>query len=478
MTRPGLNSEDLEAKGFVHLFPGGFGSYKPKGTVSHRVYCQYLLLHVAERFRQSPLFIFFMIDRYIKTSMINFNHFVVGPAGKNAMEKPTVEKLKDPRSEAYKRYGQRVAANIPGSKSFFFVAQQELLAMSAALGKPKYFVTFTTNDNWPEIQSLLMDGHGPGRYCKDCPHTDQRKPATGNPTYCSIAFHLRFLEWIKVVVQDPNGELGHVIYYWFRREYQQRGAVHIHGVLWICPGCEKCNKKKREPNENPIRAEMPRSNRPEDQDFIKELRELVETFQVHHCVPEKCKMDGKKVLKSCRLGYPQPLVNQTRIDNTGLRKLYRRTKEEDRWIIPFCISMLLIVRACCNIQEITEQGFEQYLTKYICKHEKSARIPHGVHLGNKASVTERYFRLRILGIIEAIDILLQFALIKSNVEIIYLDIPTNSDSIYKVLKRKEHLKEGKPEDVFYQTKFEKYLHRPKELKVCYCNSNSVEFSIF
>ena len=457
MTRPGLFNRNLEAMAFPCDFPGGEGSYDPKADLSHRDYCKYLLLHIMEQFRKNPLLIFFMVDRYIKMSMIQNARAVIAPTGKKAVEKPTAGDLSDPRHDVYKRYGTRVAANIPGSKSYWWKAQQEVLAICIELKRPPdYFVTFTTNDNWPEIQSLLVPDHKPGQYCPMCPHKDERIPAVDQPVLCSIAFHQRFLRWKKEVIQNPNGELGKVQFDWYRREYQKRGAVHIHGLIWVDPQTKK---------NNVIRAEMPRTTNPKDKEFVEIQRALVEKYQTHHCVEDRCKMRGTKRLTQCKYGFPAPLVNEVRPDYTGLRKLYIRRKPEDQRIVPYCFSMLNIFDSCTNIQEVTFDGFEMYLTKYVCKPEKSTKVPYRSMVSKDATVVERYLRLRVMGIIEAIDIILQFPMKMSSVEVIYLDVPIHKDSQIKVLRQKKHLpRDPASTNVYYFTKFEKYLQRPSALK--------------
>lgn len=82
------------------------------------------------RFRTNPLLPFWEIDRYIKTSMIDQNLCVVAATGSKMVKKPTGGELKNPRREVYKRYGNSVAATIPGSKSLWHVAYLEVLAMS------------------------------------------------------------------------------------------------------------------------------------------------------------------------------------------------------------------------------------------------------------------------------------------------------------------------------------------------------------
>ena len=46
-------------------------------------------------------------------------------------------------------------------------------------------------------------------------------------------FDLRVKELFKKVIKSPQQPLGNVIDYFIRLEFQQRGAPHIHCLLWV-----------------------------------------------------------------------------------------------------------------------------------------------------------------------------------------------------------------------------------------------------
>ena len=429
---------------FPKLFSGGTGSFNPNTPITHRLWVKLLLNNLDDRYRRDRYLPFFMIDRFIKISLIKHNRMVIAEAGESAVEKPTVKDLRAGEgNEAYKKFGTKVPATIPGSRSYWFTAQQEVFAISVEMKRnPDFFLTATTKDGWAEIQRCMA--HSVDDECDKCPHEDELRPAVDHATECSIAFHRRWLEFKKRVLKDPKGGLGKVVRYWFRREYQKRGAVHIHGVVWVDPETKP---------ENVVRAEMPRG----DTEVTKELRDMVQKYQTHKCLSEKCFHHKGKKLKHCKMGYPQPLVNVTRPDETGLRKLYRRRKPEDQRIIPYCFPMLCIFRSHTNIQEVSKEGFEFYLTKYMTKPEQQTKVR------KDASDTERYLTMRVIGAVECNDILNMFWATESDVEVEYL--PIELRVTVKVMKRKEHLPEDSlSTNVYYDNKMEKYFQRPKELE--------------
>ena len=74
---------------------------------------------------------------------------------------------------------------------------------------------------------------------------------------------------------------------------------------------------------------------------------------------------------TCKKGFPQPLSDTTYCSPNSLRYIYRRTKDEDRWVVPYHPETLLIWNGHINFQYITTTGFARYITKYVTKPEAS-----------------------------------------------------------------------------------------------------------
>ena len=108
-------------------------------------------------------------------------------------------------------------------------------------------------------------------------------------------------------------------------------------------------QKKKIPDlisNNTIHADMPNP-------FLEpELFQLVTTYQIHRCVGEKCGDPGTDA-NPCKKGFPQPLSNFTYCNENSKRYIYRRTKDEDRWVVPYHPETLLIWQGHINFQYIT-----------------------------------------------------------------------------------------------------------------------------
>ena len=107
--------------------------------------------------------------------------------------------------------------------------------MSRELGKADLFITWTMNDNWADLQAAVQKGCRagavwPGRYPEG---TRPTKPIQdGYDMEACVAFHKR-VEIFKreFLAIGKRGPFGTVRDYWFRFEYQERGRVHLHGVV-------------------------------------------------------------------------------------------------------------------------------------------------------------------------------------------------------------------------------------------------------
>ena len=112
------------------------------------------------------------------------------------------------------------------------------------------------------------------------------------------------------------------------------------------------------------------------------------------------------------------------------------------------------------MQRVAKHGYEQYLAKYISKAEPSFNID----LPNNASDPQRYLRTRVIGSVEAIEVLMSFHQSQMTRQVLYLPIEVKPKQC--MLKCKHDLlplQEGSS-DTYLSTRFDEYLHRPDQLK--------------
>ena len=74
-----------------------------------------------------------------------------------------------------------------------------------------------------------------------------------------------------------DGVLGHVCHSYFKLEWQQRGQLHVHVVLWLeNPGAA----------DSLVTAELPRTHGPDP--WMRLLRAYLLANNVHRCISSRC----------------------------------------------------------------------------------------------------------------------------------------------------------------------------------------------
>ncbi len=452
MPNPTYVDPHLEAKGWPHLFPYGCGSWYPGSPLAPSEYVKMRLLNVHNRWRMDPTWSFFWFDRQTKAQLCHQSR--IRRMNKATSTNPTAKELRDEASSEsvnpYDRYGTDVTRSITGSKSYWSSKLLDLLAMTREFGQPTFFFTLTQNDNWPEIQNLVKHGLKTEEYTRLDKTGHDISPlgesCVNFSTEIIIAFYSRFKKFREMFLTN-SGPVGMVNQMWWRAEYQARGAIHIHGVLW-------CSNVPAQA----VTAEMPRAA--DSDDFTTMCRNLVKKHQTHHCVPKRCFKGPKdKTLTKCKYGFPFELHDKDEPDEAKLRFLYKRRHEEDASIVPYNLEMLLFWQGHLNMQFVTKHGWEIYLSKYISKAEPSMDI----QLKPESTAPERFLRTRIIVCLEADTILLGKQLSHSTCKVVFL--PTQLNPTISILKRKEHLpSDDDSTDIFYANLWEKYLDRPDTLK--------------
>ena len=266
-----------------------------------------------------------------------------------------------------------------------------------------------------------------------------------------IASEKRFM-WVMDILRSENGPLGTVEDYVWKKEYQKRGAVHWHMLLWVKPGTV--------PN-HAIMAELPRGSDTNDKTSAY-LRKLVMQMMQHKvCVPSRCLKGSRgKPLASCKYGFPFHIPqNCEMLDEDCVRYIYVRRLEEDRLVVPYNPELMILWGAAHNVQRVSRHGFEMYLAKYISKPEPSTNI----HLPENASEPERYLRTRVIGAVECLEVLMGFHQHHMTRQVTFLH--TELQPKQRMLKHKAELETlgDEAEDIYVQTKLESYLNRPVQL---------------
>ena len=188
-------------------------------------------------------------------------------------------------------------------------------------------------------------------------------------TVASLIAYTRRWELYKAhVLNKPDEPFGKVTAYWWRHEFQKRGAIHTHMALW-------CDPTTVPPN--CIRAQLPRGkcDDPVLNEFLQFAHDKYMDQLHRYCRSDRCFSGPKgKTLKCCKYGFPFNLNDHQHLDNDGIRFLYPRTADKDRYTIEHNICTTLLFDSHVCDKHIIDIGWEMYLAKYITKAEPSSRF--------------------------------------------------------------------------------------------------------
>ncbi|XP_042757698.2 uncharacterized protein LOC111896347 [Lactuca sativa] len=288
--------------------------------------------------------------------------------------------------------GQRVILPSSFTGGARYMMQNYLDAMSLCkwFGYPDFFITFTCNPKWPEVQ----------RFLKDTPLHPEDTP----DILCRL-FKIKLDAFIKDLRENEIfGKVQAVVYI---IEFQKRGLPHSHICLFMHSDYKLPTVEYIDPI---ISAEIP--NIEEDP----ELYSLVREFMIHGpCGAENlncpCMVDRK-----CSKKFPKQFCNHTSVDSDGF-PLYRRRNDghfveksgvqlDNRNVVPYNKYLLKRYQAHINVEWCNQGSSIKYLFKYINKGPDRATVamePSNNDSDNNDAVDEikEYYDCRYISACEA-----------------------------------------------------------------------------
>ena len=144
------------------------------------------------------------------------------------------------------------------------------------------------------------------------PSYNAGKLCTEDPVSVSRKFSMKFHAFFQTVLK--KGEvLGTVDHFYWKKEYQARGAPHYHVLLWIkdAPviGRDDPDKVLKWIQER-ITCHIP------DKKSDPELHNLVTRYQLHKC-SSYCKRKRKVSITRCRFSFPRPHCETAKLNSVS-----------------------------------------------------------------------------------------------------------------------------------------------------------------
>ncbi len=315
--------------------------------------------------------------------------------------------VRNPNNDDNIQIGRKVlASSFTGGPRWYTGKYEDAMALVKEFNKPDYFITMTTNPEWPEIKNSL---------------SDDQKPQD-RPDIVSRVFNLKLKQLLNDLIS--GSAFGQVVAHLAVVEWQKRGLPHSH-ILLIMSNQDK--PKSSEDVDKVITAELPPNPNtaqiPELQDQLERLQETVVNNMLHGpCGTLNpgsiCTVDGK-----CSKNFPKPYQPQTIFDSDKSHPVYRRRTQEQGGgeimkrgkkytnadVVPYNPFLLLRYNCHINVEVCSSPLSCKYLYKYVTKGSDRAMVATSDSERNgPEDEIKRYEDLRSVGSCEASHRLFDF----------------------------------------------------------------------
>ena len=308
-----------------------------------------------------------------------------------------------------------VLQSVRGTKHYWFLRKSELDCMLRNWGSPTLFLTFSCSEyEPPDITEYLRQVNDvPPRY-------NIGRLCTEDPIAVAKKFSAKFHSFFQTVLVKGR-VLGTVDHFYWKKEYQARGAPHYHMLLWIrdAPVIGKDEPEKIISwIEERITCSLP------DSVTCPELHSLVTRYQMHKCSAycRRRRKRGKMFVTTCKFGFPRESRDKTTLYCVQERlkarkKIYElaRTESETR-VNDYNPLLLMLWKANIDIQFVSESSLAlalaNYLSSYVTKAECSSMQETWEEISDSKSVYSQLFSFALMslksrecGLYEACDLL-------------------------------------------------------------------------
>ena len=347
-----------------------------------------------------------------------------------------------------------VLGAVRGSSGYWNRVCDDLSVMDENLGPATFFASFSISEyGWVDLHEFLKILN------QDMRTKNSNDLCKADPVGIAMFFENKFQAFLHCVILNELGPLGKVKYFFYRREYQARGAPHIHLKCWT-ENAPLHGKNSNEEVLNFINKHITCSI--PDPYKSPELYDLVMKYQVHTCTPSCIRpiFGKKKFQQKCRYGFPREPCSKTSMNtleqtitsrkkgcyisnlsfvllvkfkfNLGNKpiKLYNLKRSvAEMYINDYNPVLLLLWKGNIDLQYIHEKSLvlNRYITSYVTKSEQVAsqalweEVNHNKSLRSSLkSFALKSLKNRQIGVYEIADKLLGYSLYDKNVTIKYL----------------------------------------------------------
>ena len=247
----------LEEKCFPEKFPFGTGGYlsscinDPKHDMGFANYCVNQILSCDQKFRNDSSYLFFLllVKELIQIKRCKSTYF------RQATRLPTLTKqdvCNFDRSNL-NRFNRsfQVFKSLRGTSMYYEESKKNLMALLRQNGCPSVFLTLSCAEfDWPELLKEIAETvyrrKFSNKQIEELTNKEKNKLISENVVQSTLHFQKRIEKMFTLMgfnFFEKGEDSYHVASYFFRVEFQQRGAPHVHSLLWL-----KDKENKEAPN--------------------------------------------------------------------------------------------------------------------------------------------------------------------------------------------------------------------------------------
>jgi ATP-dependent DNA helicase PIF1 len=480
-----FNDKKLDLWCFPDVFPyGENGLYEEREVeIKPAMFYKHALFNEVPGPRRNTQYIFSCLNnKDIRASESGMFASLNTFKAKNLTAKTFLENVDKEDPDVDKNLAMTMGA-VRNSQEYWKKVCSKLGALNRHFGCFTFYGTMSPAEyHWTELHEFLI------KCCSDLPNVNQlslNELMEIEPLMVSYFFEQKMQTFWSKIILNNSGPLGKVIAHFWRREYQMRGAPHIHYKLKI-DGAPIYGVDSDEDVikfiDKFITCRLP------DKNTEPELYDLVIKYQLHKCTDSCLRKKNFRgsISTQCRYGFPRMATPQTtlntieetmtsRLVGRGNKKIYNlKRTEQERYINDYNEKMLPIWGGNMDLQFIGEESMvlDRYITGYITKPEEHAtkKLWQDAQKaktlrGQLKSFSLQYFKSREVGIYEVADKLLGFPMYSFSTKVQWVNTYPKQNR-NKLLKRYGTLKklDSDDTDIFYNNMADNYYpNRPDEI---------------
>ena len=237
----------LEEKCFPEKFPYGTGGYLSSciddegNGMGFANYCINQLMSADPKFRQDSAYLFFLllVKELIQLKRCKSTYFRQATRLPN-LNKENIVNIDRSNLSRYNRSYQ-VFKSMRGTSMYYEESKKNLMALLRQNGCPSVFLTLSCAEfDWPELLKEIVETVERRKvskeYIENMSQSARNKIISENVVQSTVHFQKRMDKLFSLMKDDffdGSNDAYHVSTYFYRIEFQQRGAPHLHSLLWL-----------------------------------------------------------------------------------------------------------------------------------------------------------------------------------------------------------------------------------------------------